>query len=559
MNTLKPPPSKGKAPALQPPRRRHGARRSARRFALAAALAGPLGGLAPASPARAQTPLAALPPARSAEARPPTATAPPSVPPLTAPAGPPPEPEADAGREAPEPLRYTLEAIQVRGNLRTRDRVVLRYVRFRTGQVFDVDDAELQLMRFRLLGTGFFRSVSLSLRRGTRRGAVVLVIDVDERNTVVVNDLWLGLSATATDAGGTRPLTAYGGADVAETNVAGTGITLGGAFALAADQGALRLRFFDPAFVGTPWMLQGTLYHNTAREFYGNRDVLYDDPVGGAERVQDYAVVRYRRFGGSLGAGHDLSTAAQLWLDYRLESIDASTPLAASHRRGDQIEPLSYGLLPGQSVASTLRATLQFDTRDAPVLPTRGWSFVAAGDLSLAPLGSSYPYQKLMLRASHWWPVGRRGHVARLDLFGGAIGGRAPVFEHFYAADLSDFLPDRILELNIDSRPPPNLLNTEIIERRYGEYALKVQGEYRVPLYRGRRSVYGLDVFVAGGLYALTSSRDVDDPPRGYHGLRRLPVDATFNLGLRLDTSAGGFAFAFSNIFGFLPALGGPN
>jgi outer membrane protein assembly factor BamA len=454
-------------------------------------------------------------------------------------------------------LRYTLEAIRVRGNVRTRDRVVLRYVRFRTGQVFDVDDPELESMRFRLLGTGFFRSVSLSLRRGSRRGAVELVIDVVERNTVVVNDLWLGLSATATDAGGTRPLTAYGGADVAETNVAGTGITLGGAFALAADQGALRLRFFDPAFVGTPWMLQGTLHHTTAREFYGNRDVLYDDPFGGAARVQDYAVVRYRRFGGSLGAGHDLSTASQLWLDYRLESIDAKTPLAASHRRGGDVEPLSYALSPGQSVASTLRATYQFDTRDRPVLPTRGWSLVAAGDLSLAPLGSSYPYQKLLVRASRWWPLGRKGHVARLELFAGAITGRAPVFEHFYAADFSDFLPDRILELNIDSRPPPDLLGTEIDERRFGEYAAKVQGEYRVPLYRGRRSVYGLDLFFAAGLYALTTARDLDSPPRGHKGLERLPVDATFNLGLRLDTAAGGFALAFSNILGFLPALGG--
>lgn len=536
----KQPPSKGKASALQHPRRRPAVRRPAR-------------GLTPATLAG----VLALSATASAQA--PPAQPPPAAPPASEPSTEAETNDEGAGREAPEPLRYTLEAIRVRGNVRTRDRVVLRYVRFRAGQVFDVDDTELELMRFRLLGTGFFRSVSLSLRRGSRRGAVVLVIDVVERNTVVVNDLWLGLSATATGDGGTRPLTAYGGADVAETNVAGTGITLGGAFALAADQGALRLRFFDPAFVGTPWMLQGTLYHNTAREFYGNDDVRYDDPVGGADEVHNNAVVRYRRFGGSLGAGHDLSTAAQVWLDYRLESIDASTPLAASHRRGDQIEPISYGLLPGQSVASTLRATLHFDTRDAPVLPTRGWSIVATGDLSLAPLGSNYPYQKLTLRASRWWPIGRRGHVARLDLFGGAIGGQAPVFERFYVADLSDFLPDRILELNIDSRPPPNLLGTEIIERRFGDYALKVQGEYRVPLYRGRRSVYGLDLFVAGGLYALTSARDLDDPPRGYHGLRRLPVDATFNLGLRLDTSAGGFAFAFANIFGFLPALGGQN
>lgn len=53
-------------------------------------------------------------------------------------------------------VRYALQGIDVRGNTRTRDRVVLRYVPFHPGDVIDVLDPELDLMRYRLLGTGFF-------------------------------------------------------------------------------------------------------------------------------------------------------------------------------------------------------------------------------------------------------------------------------------------------------------------------------------------------------------------------------------------------------------------
>ena len=59
-------------------------------------------------------------------------------------------------------------------------------------------------------------------------------------------------------------------------------------------------------------------------------------------------------------------------------------------------------------------------------------------------------------------------------------------------------------------------------------------------------------------LYML-GQRELSDPPRGYHGLQKLPVDLTFNLGFRIDTNAGGFVFAFSNVIGFVPVAGGTN
>jgi outer membrane protein assembly factor BamA len=196
--------------------------------------------------------------------------------------------------------------------------------------------------------------------------------------------------------------------------------------------------------------------------------------------------------------------------------------------------------------------SLQYDSRDQPFLPTRGWFAVANGELALAPFGSDYDYQRVDLQASHWWRLPWQ-HVARLELFAGAITGYAPFFEQYYVGDFSDFLARRLLGLNFDRRPPPNFLGTAVAEVRRGHYAAKVGGEYRMPLYRGQRSVYGIDLFASAGLWALASQHDIDHPVSTYHGLARIPVDLTANLGLRMDTSAGGMTFAFSNVLGFVP------
>jgi len=502
-------------------------------------------------------------------APPSSSTSPPPPPPTsigepigdgTQPATPPPAPADAGGAQGPivrapgrVGLRYTLEGIEVRGNTTTLARVVLRYVPFRAGDTLDVDDRELELTRFRLLGTGFFRDVRLSLRKGSRRGYVVLIVQVAERNTMVVNDLWLGLSADAQTNGTARPLTAYGGAQVSETNVAGTGVTLGGAIALAENQLALRTRFVDPQFLRSSWALEATLLYNNAKDFFGNRDVLVDYAT--TQVAQDYAILDYRRFGGTLGAGHDLGISTQLFLNYRLEKIDANVPLAASHHRGLDIEPIDFMLLPGPSVLSTVRGTLVYDTRDTPVLPTRGQHVILGADASLTPLGSDYPYVKATTRASHWIQLPWE-HVLRLEGFAGAVFGNAPVFERFYVGDFTDLLPDRVLDLNVDRRPAPNFFGTDIVEVRYGQYAAKIQAEYRIPIYRGHRSIYGIDFFTSAGLYAVANGVDLTDHPRGYTGFGTIPIDLTFNLGLRIDTAAGGVLFGLSNFLGFLPVRG---
>ena len=543
---------------------RSGAFALALAHALSASAQLPVPDLAPQLEAGPEAPSPAAQPAPTDQAPPtepaagPPAAPPPAAPPPTAPPEPvrgeAPDRERSGEASSALPLRYTLEAIQLRGNTRTDRRVVLRYLPFKPGSVFDVDDPEVELSRYRLLGTGFFRDVQFSLRKGSQRGLVVLVVEVQERNTIVINDISMGLAADEYSNGRVRRLSGYAGLDVAETNLAGTGITLGGAMAVADNQLALRVRFLDPAFLGSNWMVGGSLLYNDARDFFGNAGALWANPC--TDESYDSAVVCYTRFGGSLGVGRDLSVSTQLWLHYRLESLNAVYPYEASHLRGFEVEPIDFDIIRGKSVLSTLRGTLQIDTRDHPFLPTRGAFATVTTEVGLLPTGRDYDYTRIDVQASRWFRLPWQSHVLRLSAFAGAIAGDAPFFEQYYVGDFSDFLPDRVLGVSFDHRSPKNFLGTQIAEVRYGKYALDVGAEYRVPLYRGRHTVFGIDLFGSGGLYSVASDRDFTHPPEAYSGFARFPVDVTFNVGFRMDTSAGGFVFAFSNVLGFLPVRG---
>jgi len=451
-------------------------------------------------------------------------------------------------------IRYVLEGIELRGNVRTAGRVILRYVKFRAGDSLDVANPEIELTRYRLLGTGFFSRVDLSLRKGSRRGAAVLVVEVVERNTLIVENLTAGVAADEDTAGNARPISPFLGLQIAETNLAGTGITLGAGVAIAADQYALSTRFVDPSFVGTGWSAAATLYYSDGRDFFGNRDVLFEAPAIPQREVTDYAVVAYRRFGATVGTGHDLGIASSFALNYHFEQINATVPAAASHIRGNSREPILFSIQPGKSVLSELHGAFTYDTRDAPFLTARGT--LAQANVTLSIPGSDYSYQSVEARWRHWFPLPRR-HVLRLEGFVGAIAGDAPFFRRFYVGDFTDLLPDRLLDLAPDRRQPPNFLNTDIIEVRYGDVAAKVEAEYRIPLYVGRESVYGVDLFASFGFYSVATKREFTQPASGYQGFRRVPLDLTGNLGLRIDTKLGGVTLAFSNLIGLISSRNG--
>lgn len=477
--------------------------------------------------------------------------------PATAAAAPAPQANAPGDPLAP---KYVLERVVVSGNTRTRASVVQAFIRLRPGDILDVNDPGLELTRYRLLGTGFFRSVQLAVRKGSVPGRVVLVVEVAERNTLVLTDLSMGLGADIDPRGRRRPLAAFAGVALAERNLLGSGNTLGLAFARSqgatlesdADQYALQVRWYDPTAIGQRWALSAELLHGRAVDFIGPAQVVVD-AVG---QAADAAVVAYRRTAFRLGLGRNLTNAWRLRAAYRVERIaDTQVPRAVAQLRDGRLEPMGVALLPDSSVLSTLRAAIEHDSRDHPLLTTRGWFSSAAVEVSLSPAGSDYAYQRMDIRAQRWWPLSGRDGLS-LDVFAGAIAGNAPLFEQYYVGDFSDFQPGRLLGLSFDRRPAPNFLGTAIEDVRFGTYATRLGVEYRRSLFEGSRAVFGVEVFARLGAFALAGPRELERPAQRFSGLARLPADLTGTFGVRLDTRLGGVTFSIANLLGFLPLRG---
>ncbi|MBW2277011.1 MAG: BamA/TamA family outer membrane protein [Deltaproteobacteria bacterium] len=454
-----------------------------------------------------------------------------------------PEGVVDTGDEGPSGPRYALEKVVIKGNKKTLSTVILRYIEINPGEVFPADDPRLQRARYRLLASGWFYDVTLSLKRGARRGWVVLVVEVKERNTIVIQDFVVGISE----------ITPYGSLGVADRSFLGSGVRASASGVVSKEQWGYRLALADDHFLNSDFGLhvEGLFVH--ARDFFGQSNIQVSTREG--EEAKPYAVMYYDRAGVVLGAGYNLLIDYFFTLDYRFDSVRADVPAAGSHYSFGERRPIEFGhLLPGPSYVSSLILGLSRDTRDHPLLPSEGAFTELSVELATEVVGSDYEFSKFTLSHDTHFPLGR-GHSIRLGLFAGLIMGEAPFFDQFFVGDFSAFIPSRVLGLNF-AHLHPNLLETSVQEMRYEDLAGSINVEYSIPFYRGHGFFYGIDGFVGVGLFAMASREDLRNDPKGYQGFEVVPMDLTADIGVRVDTEIGVLELTFGNLFRLIPYVG---
>jgi hypothetical protein len=458
-------------------------------------------------------------------------------------------------------VRYVLEGIVVIGNKRTKAQLVRKFVPLKQGDFLDPESPELLDTEWRLMGTGWFDSVDIRLERGAERGYVVLVVQVKERNTFVIEKLVAGLSEgvrRSTDSG--RTLFPWLGFKVTETNLAGLGIRLSGTALVSEFQQGGRLDLQYPKLIKNEYGIRfGTFFLN-GREFYGNSP-LVSVPCGAptcpGTSVVTSAVVRYRRGGFMVGTGKEFTTKLRYSLDWISDIVSVlSRPQAASEVVGNEIQPIDFAIQDGRSFVSSLRFRLTFDKRDDPGITKEGVLFVGDVMLGTRALGSDYDFIKIDVWVRRWWRLPWK-HTIRIGFFGGAAFGNTPFFYLYHISDLSDLIPSRFLEMQLDRRPPPNLLGTSIENNYLGELAWRFDVGYDVPVYQNprERGLREVNVYGLIGLISLTDLRNQRTGFggfTGYSGISRFPLDLTFDVGLRFDTRVGVFQFGFSTILGFV-------
>ena len=419
----------------------------------------------------------------------------------------------DAPTPVPSPAiqAQLIEDIDIVGNAKTQRSVIERRLLVAPGDLLNEDKVDES--RLRLLNTGFFKNVEVSLRRGSRPGLVLLVIEVEERNTILIDQLYLGFSSVS-------PL--YGGFGLAETNFLGRGVTVAGSFVVGADRRGGEARVFVPYLSGTPLQLSASAVFIQGAEPIDDRD-----PTG--------ASLFYDRWGGTLGIGAGVGPAQRVSLVYRLESVQA-----------DRLPNLSPSVLRrapsilfDESVLSTLSLTYERDTRDDPFVPTVGSRVALAVEAGTSLIGSSYEFSKYTGEVQVAFRPYEQ-HSLVLRGMGGLIQGETPFFNQFFLGDFAYFAWNR-------SSLPRNAGINFSESNDYDDLIFSVGSDYSVPVLRGDDVLYRMFVY-AGVDWTMTASLDEVQEDRTGRGIgRTFPL--SFDLGLKFDTSIGNFTLSVSYLF----------
>lgn len=274
-------------------------------------------------------------------------------------------------------IKIFVERIKVRGNTKTRDKVVRRQVPIVEGEQFSADKIKEANRNIRNLG--FFEEVNVTTSPGSDESKKVLNIDVTERPTGTFS---VGVGYSSVDQ-----FISQG--SVTQDNFLGYGIKLKLNGSLSSNNVTYSLGVTDPYFLDTEWSLGFEVY-NTERE--------YDD-------YDEY------RTGGAISAGHPITKYAKGFLTYRYEQKEILNiqPGVTSTLILDQV---------GESTLSSLTGQLVRNSTDYHLDPSTGG--ISKLTLEYAGLGGTENFAKANIEhrqffALFWGTVfsvhGEVGHV----------------------------------------------------------------------------------------------------------------------------------------------------
>ena len=282
-----------------------------------------------------------------------------------------------------------LEGFAVKGNKKTKDRVILREMRLKIGEPFDVKKARRSMQR--IYNLGFFEDVNMKLNPGKEPGAVILEADVAEKRT---GTFGIGAGYSSSDG-------LVGMVNVGDTNFRGTGDAVSLLYEMSGDdtdargfvfsyrhpwldakETALSLRIYNRTYEYDDYDTNGNLEEEYMRKYSGG-EVTLSRPVN--EYSTNYITLRNRKdtyerhkSDGNLG---DRSTPAWKW--WRDANFGTTRSI------------------------SLQRVT---DTRDNIYNPTSGGRMSVEAEF--AGFGGDFVYQKYTAEGKRFFKVGRAQTIA---------------------------------------------------------------------------------------------------------------------------------------------------
>ncbi len=298
--------------------------------------------------------------------------------------------------------------IEIKGNIKTKDKVIRRELRLKPGDVFN--GKKLQRSKERLYNLGYFEDITFDTQKTPVPNKSDLLVEVKETKT---GEFSFGGGFSTVDK-------LVGFVQVTQRNFDimnfPTFTGAGQQLVLRAEIGSVRrdyqLSFTEPWIFGYPYLFGFDVYQNTR---------LRSSSIG-------YGYNERRR-GGDLRLGKEFDDYDRADLTYRLEEVLIS-----------DVDPNSTNDLKkevGKNTISSLALGLTRDTRDSAYSPTKGIYMYGSVEGAGGPIGGSKNFVKWYGTTSAYYPPFEK-HVIELTFRIGAVGAygktdSVPIYERFYA------------------------------------------------------------------------------------------------------------------------------
>ncbi|MES1023982.1 BamA/TamA family outer membrane protein [Gloeocapsa sp. BRSZ] len=324
---------------------------------------------------------------------------------------------------------------------RTRDFIITRELALQPGQVFNRTVVQQDLQR--VFGLGLFEDVNVSLNPGQDPRQVVVVVNVDERNS----------GSIAAGAGFSSASGLFGTLSYQEQNLGGNNQKVGGELQVGQREVLFDLRFTDPWIAGDPFRTSYTVNAFRRRSIslvFDSSDEQFEVLNNDGELLGDRP--RVLRLGGGVTFTRPLSRnplersewTASAGLEYQRISIrDSDGDLRPRGQVGEDGEPTDLSFSgTGIDDLLTLQVGLVRDRRDNVLRPTNG-SLLRFGVEQSVPIGSGSIFlNRLRGSYSQYLPVNFTNfaegpETLAFNIQAGTVLGDLPPYEAFSLGGVS--------------------------------------------------------------------------------------------------------------------------
>ena len=310
------------------------------------------------------------------------------------------------------PVVY-FERIEMRGNPKTRDRVIRRELEIVEGQKFS--ETGMNRSRARVTALGYFERVDISTEQGSAPDRLTVYIDVTEKPT----------GTFQVGAGFSSIENFIATAQVQQANLFGNGQNISLQAQLSGIRQLVNLRLVEPYFLESKFSASVDLF----------------------DQLRAYNDFSQRSQGGALTFGYPLVTPevnVALTYSATLDTVSTggnSTLLGGTSGRISAFSQLPLANLFNFGVTSSIRPSISFDTRDNRLFPTSGVFINVSTEWATRVLASENEFVRNKWTGRFYVPIWK-GLVLKMNTEAGMVtspkASGVPIFARFFLGGILD-------------------------------------------------------------------------------------------------------------------------